>query len=98
MVVRKGHVGLARTTPGQRDDLLERFRDRASSTFLESYRRAASGVDGGDEDALLDLFLIEKAAYEIGYEAANRPTWLDVPLHGLAALVERISPKERVRD
>ena len=33
--------------------------------------------------ALLDLFLIEKAAYEIAYEAANRPTWLGVPLAGL---------------
>jgi len=33
---------------------------------------------------LLDLFLIEKAAYEVAYEAANRPTWIDVPLHGLA--------------
>ncbi len=34
---------------------------------------------------LLDLFLIEKAAYEVVYEAANRPTWIDVPLHGLAS-------------
>jgi maltose alpha-D-glucosyltransferase/alpha-amylase len=33
---------------------------------------------------LLNLFLIEKAAYEVTYEAANRPTWVDVPLHGLA--------------
>jgi maltose alpha-D-glucosyltransferase/alpha-amylase len=96
MVVRKGQVGLARTTLGQRDDLLERFRDRASATFLQSYREAATGVDSGDEEALLDLFLIEKAAYEITYEAANRPTWLDVPLHGLATLIERVMPKERV--
>ena len=35
------------------------------------------------EPALLDLFLIEKAAYEIRYEAANRPTWLGIPLQGL---------------
>ena len=33
-----------------------------------------------------DLFLIEKAAYEIVYEAANRPAWIDVPLHGLARI------------
>ncbi|SEF04233.1 trehalose synthase [Rhizobiales bacterium GAS188] len=91
MVVRKGQVGLARTTMGQRDELLDRFRDRASSTFLESYSGAATGIDGGDEDALLDLFLIEKAAYEILYEAANRPAWLDVPLRGLAALTERVT-------
>ena len=92
MVVRKGQVGLARTSPGQRDDLLEQFRERASATFLEGYRGAATGIDLRGEGALLDLFLIEKAAYEITYEAANRPAWLDVPLHGLAALVERIIP------
>jgi maltose alpha-D-glucosyltransferase/alpha-amylase len=39
---------------------------------------------------LLDLFLIEKAAYEIRYEAANRPTWLSLPVRGLAALTSRL--------
>jgi maltose alpha-D-glucosyltransferase/alpha-amylase len=41
-------------------------------------------------EALLDLFLVEKAAYEIGYEAANRPAWVPVPLRGLAALADRL--------
>jgi maltose alpha-D-glucosyltransferase/alpha-amylase len=49
---------------------------------------------GGRRDpanrALLDLFLIEKAAYEIGYEAANRPMWLRVPLAGLCRLARRV--------
>jgi maltose alpha-D-glucosyltransferase/alpha-amylase len=97
MMVRKGQVGLARTNSGQRDDLLDRFRERASSVFLENYGQAAKGVDGGDEEALLDLFLIQKAAYEISYEAANRPAWLDVPLHGLAALIERAAAKASTR-
>jgi maltose alpha-D-glucosyltransferase/alpha-amylase len=39
---------------------------------------------------LLKLFLLEKAAYEICYEAANRPGWLDVPLQGLVQLVDRV--------
>ena len=29
---------------------------------------------------MLDLFLLEKVAYEICYEAANRPDWLGIPL------------------
>ena len=29
---------------------------------------------------MLDLFLLEKAAYEIRYEAANRPAWIGIPL------------------
>ena len=36
---------------------------------------------------LLDLFLIQKAAYEVSYELANRPTWVDIPLRGLLDLV-----------
>ena len=39
---------------------------------------------------MLDLFLLEKAAYEIRYEAANRPTWLGIPLHGLHAIATRL--------
>jgi maltose alpha-D-glucosyltransferase/alpha-amylase len=40
---------------------------------------------------LVDLFLVEKAAYEIRYEAANRPDWLGVPLRGLTALAARLT-------
>ena len=35
---------------------------------------------------LLDFFVLEKAIYEIGYELANRPAWLHVPLHGRASV------------
>jgi len=38
------------------------------------------------EQAALTLFSIEKAAYEVRYEASYRPDWLDVPLAGLVAL------------
>jgi len=34
-------------------------------------------------DDLLQLFIVEKAAYEICYELENRPAWVDVPLRGL---------------
>jgi maltose alpha-D-glucosyltransferase/alpha-amylase len=37
-------------------------------------------------ERLLDLFLLEKAAYEVTYEAANRPSWFAVPLAGLSVL------------
>jgi maltose alpha-D-glucosyltransferase / alpha-amylase len=33
---------------------------------------------------------LEKAAYEINYEAANRPPWLPVPLAGMTRLAHRI--------
>jgi maltose alpha-D-glucosyltransferase/alpha-amylase len=32
---------------------------------------------------LLDFFLLDKALYEICYEAANRPAWIRIPLKGV---------------
>ena len=66
---------------------------RATAAFLQAYRdgacrRTRRGCRAA-EQALLDLFLIEKAAYEIGYEAANRPTGSRIPLRGLAAAGRR---------
>jgi maltose alpha-D-glucosyltransferase/alpha-amylase len=43
---------------------------------------------------LLDLFLLEKAAYEIRYEIANRPAWIGIPLGGMARIAQRLLPQE----
>jgi maltose alpha-D-glucosyltransferase/alpha-amylase len=37
--------------------------------------------------ALLDFLLLEKAIYELGYEADNRPTWVDIPARGVLDLL-----------
>jgi maltose alpha-D-glucosyltransferase/alpha-amylase len=70
----------------QRDAFLRTFVMGATQSFLAGYAEV-SPVDDGAERNLLRLFLIEKAAYEIAYEAANRPAWIEVPLHGLARLI-----------
>jgi predicted trehalose synthase len=36
---------------------------------------------------LLDAYLLDKAAYEIGYELNNRPDWVHVPLEGMLQLL-----------
>ena len=76
----------ALTTDEQRHALLLRFREDAKQRFLASYRSARGGSCVG-EDQLLRLFLLEKAAYEIAYEAANRPAWLRIPLAGMTDLL-----------
>ena len=53
-------------------------------------------ADRDEAEDLLELHLIEKALYEINYEAANRPRWLHIPLSGLAGLVEPASTKRRL--
>jgi maltose alpha-D-glucosyltransferase/alpha-amylase len=83
-------VGTAPVGETQRDRLIAEFRTRAARAFLKEYSAARCSGRGTGERALLDLFLLEKAAYEIAYEAANRPTWIGVPLAGLSSLAKRI--------
>jgi maltose alpha-D-glucosyltransferase/alpha-amylase len=35
---------------------------------------------------LLDIYLLDKALYELRYELDNRPTWLRIPLTGMLSL------------
>ena len=46
-------------------------------------------ADSEDVRMLLDLFMLEKALYEIRYELANRPHWVGWPL---AAVSEMLAP------
>jgi 1,4-alpha-glucan branching enzyme len=61
--------------------------------YLEAARpagaRGASVVpaQGRELAQLLELYLIEKAAYELAYELNNRPGWVRLPLLGLAELL-----------
>jgi maltose alpha-D-glucosyltransferase/alpha-amylase len=87
---RKG-VGAMPVDDTARDKLIAEFHRRASAAFLRGYWEASVVKHDAASRALLSLFLIEKAAYEINYEAANRPTWLGVPLAGLLAVIERIT-------
>ncbi|WP_182086909.1 phosphotransferase [Aureimonas sp. ME7] len=71
-------------------DAADRWRDEASATFLAAWSRA-SGVDltSDGNSRLLDLFLIQKAFYELRYEAAMRPAWLSIPLRGIVSLLRK---------
>ena len=59
-----------------------------SVAFLKSYLEHARGADFLPDDpeevrTLLDVFLLDKAVYELGYELNNRPDWVRIPLHGI---------------
>ena len=71
----------------------------AASSFLSSYLEAVGGssiipADDSHTRGLLDVFLVEKAAYELEYELNNRPDWVGIPLRGIletSGSVERAS-------
>jgi maltose alpha-D-glucosyltransferase/alpha-amylase len=67
-----------------REDI-ERWRRGAIDAFLAEYEATSGTVI---DRRLLDLFVIAKAIYELGYEISNRPTWAQIPMRGLLALLE----------
>jgi maltose alpha-D-glucosyltransferase/alpha-amylase len=84
----QGSVELAHYTP-----IARRWEQGMRGAFLQTYREVvvAGGLYAGDAAfegalALLNLFELEKALYELRYELDNRPDWVGVPLAGIAAL------------
>ncbi|MCB1488046.1 MAG: putative maltokinase, partial [Bauldia sp.] len=89
-----------RQRTGREDEALARraiaWRDEASRDFLSAYWRVADTVGilpsaQATREGFLDLFLIQKAAYEIRYEAATRPSWISIPIRGLLGILARES-------
>lgn len=75
-----------------RQRVARRYLHQARHAFVQAYDLATADLphaweQPGGARAALDLLSLEKAAYEIVYEAENRPSWLAVPLHGLHGLV-----------
>jgi maltokinase len=58
---------------------------RAREAFLEGYTSSA-GRDPREDAILLNALEIDKALYEVVYEARNRPTWLGIPTTAIARL------------
>ncbi|MBI2392169.1 MAG: putative maltokinase [Deltaproteobacteria bacterium] len=72
---------------------IDAWRRAVSDAFVAAWREGVAGspaapADDRDSRALLDLFLIEKAVYEVGYELDHRPTWVSIPIEGLLSLLE----------
>ena len=72
------------------DAAVQQWEQATRTAFLEAYAGAtarASGHEREGADALLRLFELEKALYELRYELNNRADWVQVPLQGILALI-----------
>ncbi|HWD17717.1 MAG TPA: maltose alpha-D-glucosyltransferase [Verrucomicrobiae bacterium] len=63
-----------------------------SAVFFKAYRKAGSAgalLPAHQEDLqlLMDVFLLRKVVYELGYELKNRSTWVRIPLQGILDLL-----------
>jgi maltose alpha-D-glucosyltransferase/alpha-amylase len=79
--------------PAELEQWLRLWYRWVSGTFLRSYLARTDGApflpeDRGQLATLLDFFLLEKAVYELGYEANSRPAWMPLPASGILDVLD----------
>jgi maltose alpha-D-glucosyltransferase/alpha-amylase len=80
--------------------LAEAWRQRAVDGFRAAYRKAMRGCASYPASKtlarnMLAFFTLEKAVYEVLYELANRPNWVDIPLSGVLGILAKTEGAER---
>lgn len=68
----------------------QRWAGECRAAFLAGYSGADTAGDVDEtlaRDPLLAAFELDKAVYEASYEARNRPSWLPIPLGGIARML-----------
>lgn len=59
---------------------------QAQRAFLAGYANVAGTPDQGQAE-LIDVFVLDKALYEVVYEVNNRPSWLVIPMRAVRTIL-----------
>jgi maltose alpha-D-glucosyltransferase/alpha-amylase len=88
------HTALAQATTERPTDLakfeplVRDWEAEVGRVFLTAYNEVVPRSGDASQRGLLELFLLEKALYEVRYELDNRPLWVDIPLLGILSLLQ----------
>ena len=78
------HQLLDRPDSEQLRDISGAWVERSQAAFCKGYAEGG-GMDPQAHVALLRALMLDKAVYEVVYEARHRPSWLPIPLDSIAA-------------
>jgi maltose alpha-D-glucosyltransferase/alpha-amylase len=78
---------------------IEPWYKHVAHVFLKAYLETAGKAKfipnkKEDIELLIDLFIVDKAVYEIGYELNNRPDWISIPMQGLKYILQNTEKRE----
>ena len=93
-MLRSFHYAAHSAQPRRPREAAETWARNMSRIFLETWLATAKGASFIPENpdalkALLEVHLIEKAIYEVGYELNHRPDWVFIPVLGIAQILTK---------
>ncbi|ABG03291.1 Trehalose synthase-like protein [Rubrobacter xylanophilus DSM 9941] len=88
------NLGADRAVGEDPEPVVRRWERSVREAFLGGYAEGVRGAgvlpgEGEEAAALVELFALEKALYEIRYELDNRPDWIGIPVRGVLDLLTR---------
>ncbi|OGS21760.1 MAG: hypothetical protein A3J83_07920 [Elusimicrobia bacterium RIFOXYA2_FULL_40_6] len=88
------HQALKPANPQELEPWMPLWYKYTAGTFLNSYLETAGNAvfvpsDRKQLENLLEIYMLEKAVYELGYELNNRPDWVFIPMNGIANILKK---------
>jgi hypothetical protein len=76
------------------EPVAQRWEREVAAAFLTSYGEGIAGCCAYPDDPavahdLVELFVLEKALYEINYEINHRPGWVSIPVQGILSSLRK---------
>jgi maltose alpha-D-glucosyltransferase/alpha-amylase len=86
------YVSTRSAAVGEMEPWARIWQTSASAAFLKGYFGTVDGAlfipaEPSQRDLLLQLFMLDKALYELNYELNNRPDWVRIPLTAILGIV-----------